>query len=62
MGKMILRCSSKMANEVVQGELGWWSLKGRRDMLRLKYWGKVVGMGDNRLVRQIYNDSSTRMS
>jgi hypothetical protein len=60
MGKMILRCSSKMANEVVQGELGWWSLKGRRDMLRLKYWGKVVGMGDNRLVRQIYNDSRDR--
>jgi len=24
MGKMILRCSSLMANEVVLGELGWW--------------------------------------
>ena len=31
MGKMILRCSPKMANEVVLGELGWWTLKGRRD-------------------------------
>ena len=32
MGKMILRCSSKMANEVVLGELGWWPLKARRDL------------------------------
>jgi len=38
MGKMILRCSSKMTNEVVLGELGWWTLKGRRDFLRLSYW------------------------
>ena len=43
MGKMILRCSSKMANEVVLGELGWWTLKGRRDFLTLNYWGKIVG-------------------
>ena len=34
MAKMILRCSSKMANEVVLGELGW-TLKGRRDFLIL---------------------------
>ena len=38
MGKMILRCSSKMANEVVLGELGWWTLKRRRDFLILNYW------------------------
>ena len=43
MGKMILRCSPKMANEVVLGELGWWTLKGRRDFLTLNYWGKIVG-------------------
>ena len=40
MGKIILRCSSKMANEVVLGELGWWTLKGRRDFLTLNYGGK----------------------
>src|SRR3954463_10606080 len=45
MGKMVLRCSSKMANEVVLGELGWWTLKGRRDFLILNYWGKIVGGG-----------------
>ena len=40
MGRMILRCGSKMANEVVLGELRWWPLKARRDLLRLKFWGK----------------------
>ena len=61
MGKMILRCSSKMANEVVTGELGWWSLKGRRDLLRLKFWGKIVGgMASSRLVKQVYEESRER--
>jgi len=59
MGKMILRCSSKMANEVVLGELGWWTLKGRRDMLRLKFWGKVGRMSSRRLVKQVYTQSHT---
>ena len=40
MGKMILRCSSLMPSDVLLGELGWWTLKARRDLLRLKFWGK----------------------
>jgi len=58
MGRMILRCSTKMTNEVVLGELGWWTLKGRRDFLRLNYWGKIVGgMSPERLVYQVYHAS-----
>ncbi len=57
MGRMILRCSSKMANEVVMGELGWWRLKGRRDLLRLKFWGRVGEMEESRLVKQVYEES-----
>ena len=61
MGKMILRCSSKMANEVVLGELGWWSLKARRDLLRLKFWGKIVSrMSSSRLVKHVYVESRKR--
>ena len=61
MGKMILRCSSKMANEVVLGELGWWPLKARRDLLRLKFWGKIVShMSSSRLVKQVYTYSRAR--
>ena len=61
MGKMILRCSSKMANEVVLGELGWWTLKGRRDFLTLNYWGKIVGgMSPSRLVYHVYHTSRSQ--
>ena len=35
-GRRILGVSSKMSNELVRGELGWWSLKGRRDYLIIK--------------------------
>ena len=57
----ILRCSSKMANEVVLGELGWWTLKGRRDFLILNYWGKIVGeMSPSRLVYHVYHTSRSR--
>ena len=50
-----------MANEVVLGELGWWTLKARRDLLRLKFWGKIVSrMSSSRLVKQVYADSRAR--
>ena len=38
MGKCILGVRQSTVNEVVQGELGWWSMEGRRQLLRLKYW------------------------
>jgi hypothetical protein len=51
-----------MTNEVVQGELGWWSLKARRDWLRLKFWAKIVGgmSRKRRLVARVYEQSRTR--
>jgi hypothetical protein len=60
MAKMILRCSTMMANEVALGELGWWTMKGRRDLLRMKYWGRIAGMADSRLVKQVYVQSRKR--
>jgi hypothetical protein len=42
MGRRILKCSETTANEVVLGELGWWPLEARRDLLRLKYWRKLI--------------------
>jgi len=61
MARMILKCSPKMTNEAVLGELGWWTLKGRRDLLRLKYYGKIVRMGEDRLVKQVYGESRKRL-
>ena len=37
MRKRILGLKESTTNEVVRGELGWWLLKARRDMMRLKY-------------------------
>ena len=43
------------------GELGWWTLKARRDLLRLKFWGKIVcAMSPSRLVKQVYAHSRAR--
>jgi hypothetical protein len=57
MGTKILRCSKKAAHEFVRGELGWWTLRGRRMMLRLRFWGKLVRMDEGRLVKKIYRES-----
>jgi hypothetical protein len=57
MGTKILRCSITAAHVFVRGELGWWSLKARRVMLRLRYWGKLIRMDEGRLVKKIYRES-----
>ena len=56
-GKTLLGLPRTANNEVVQGELGWWSMESRRDLLRLKYWGRVLNMPLERLPRQVYESS-----
>lgn len=55
MGRRILRCNRNTSKEVIRGELGWWTLKGRRDLLRLRYYAHIVLMKENRLPRKIYS-------
>lgn len=38
-GRTLLGLSSKAAGEVARGELGWISMKARRDLKMLKFWG-----------------------
>ena len=61
MGKRILRCGSRMSEEVVRGELGWERQKARGDEMRLRYWGKIVRMSDDRIVKRIYRESKNRL-
>jgi len=61
MGRRILRCGSRMTEEVVRGELGWERQKARRDEMRLRYWAKIVRMGDERIVKCIYKASRSRL-
>ena len=51
-GRLVLGVGKEMANEVVRGDLGWWTLRGRRDCLRLVFWGKLVrGKADGATAR-----------
>ena len=61
MGKKILRCGSRMTEEVVRGELGWERHVARRDEMRLKYWAKLVRIGDERIAKIIYKTSRRSM-
>jgi hypothetical protein len=57
MARRILRVSRLTTGAAVRGELGWWTMKARRDMLRLRYWGKLVTMSPNRHTHFIYQFS-----
>lgn len=61
MGKKILRCGSRTNEEVVRGELGWERQKARYDELRLRYWGKILRMTEDRLVKIVYKESHQRL-
>ena len=47
--------------EAIMGELGWISMLGRRMLLRLSYWGKILRMGKDRLVRRVYEVGRARL-
>ena len=54
MAKRILGMKERASNEAVLGDLGWWPLKARRDMIRLRYWHKLLSMDNTRLPRLVY--------
>ena len=54
MGRRILGLRENANNEVIYGELGWWTLRTRRDLLRLRYWKKLLSMKDSRLTKMVY--------
>ena len=55
MAKRILGMKMRAPNEAVLGDLGWWPLKARRDMIRLRYWQKILNMDEKRLPRLVYD-------
>jgi hypothetical protein len=57
MGRRILRSGKSTPNEVVRGELGWERQKTRADEMRLRYWGKITRMREDRIVKIVYNNS-----
>jgi len=59
-GRTLLGLYRTTAVEVARGELGWLSLRARREIRQLRYWGKIVKMEDSRLVKQIYKQCKDR--
>ena len=53
-GRAILGLNTHTSKEVILGELGWSSMEARRDMLKLRYYGRLVRMQPTRLVRRIF--------
>ena len=53
--RRILGAKQGTSNAFLVGELGWWPLSARRDMLRLRFWWKLVNMPQARGVRQVYD-------
>ena len=60
MGKRILGVSKMTSGAVVRGELGWWRMEARRDLARLRFWGKLVRMEESRLVKRVYRERRRR--
>lgn len=60
-GRMALGVGKGVADEVVLGDLGWWSIRGRREYLRLKYWAKMVREKDEGIVGMVYEEGRRRI-
>ena len=58
-GRMILCAGDAVANEVVQGELGWWTVRGRLDFLRLMYYAKLA-TEESDLIRGVFESCRNR--
>jgi hypothetical protein len=60
-GRMCLGVGREVPNEVVTGDLGWWTVQGRREYLRLVYWGKMVRERRGTIVRDVYEVGRRRI-
>ena len=60
-GRMCLGVGKEIGDEVVRGELGWWSMRGRRVYLRLVYWGKLVLADRDSIVGCVYREGRRRV-
>ena len=54
MGRKILCVGPNVPACAVRGELGLWRLRTRRHYLRLRFFGKLVAMPNDRLVKRVF--------
>merc|ERR1712110_410358 len=54
--RFIVKLKGKTNTTFMEGELNWISLKGRRDMLILRFWRKVILMENERYAKKAYKE------
>ena len=57
----MLKAPASTNEEVIRGELGWWSIKARWDIARLMYWHKLC-WGRNRLASWVFHKRKKEMN
>jgi hypothetical protein len=60
-GRMCFGVGNEVANEVIRGDLGWWTVQGRREYQRLNYWAKVVNEEKSDIVKEVYREGRERI-
>src|SRR6185437_15630711 len=53
-GRKLLGVRAMTTGEAVRGELGWWTLRGRRDLCRLRLFAKLSRMGEDKLMKKVF--------
>jgi hypothetical protein len=60
-GRMALGVGTTVSEEVVRGELGWMTVRARREYLKLAYWGKVVREKEKGVLGNVYREGRKRV-
>jgi hypothetical protein len=60
-GRMVLGVGNSVADEVVLGELGWWTVASQLEVKRLKFWWKLVREKGKGQVGETYEEGRRRV-
>lgn len=60
-GRLCLGVGREVPDEVVRGDLGFWTVQARREFLMLVYWGKIVREGGDTIVQAVYKEGRSRV-
>jgi hypothetical protein len=52
-GRRVLGCGIRLSDEVVRGELGWWTVRGQQAEAKLRFLGRLLAMPKSRVVRRL---------
>ena len=53
-GRRVLSCPKRTPCAAIRGDLGWWSLLGRRCSLRLNFWHHILSRSPHSILHTVY--------